>query len=717
MKGLIFYILQVTIASGILYGYYHFVLRNKKFHHYNRFYLLSAVLVSLFIPFLNIPVYFSDSSPAPAVLQSWNIMITGAVAGDITGPPIPGYKISWFTWQNLGPGIFYSLNGIRLIIRKNTVEKLEDIHFINTTEPGTPFSFFNWLFWNRNIELRSEKGEQVFRHELFHIQQKHSWDVIFMQMVTMIIWINPFFYMIKKELKAIHEFLADEFAIRENQKWQYAEFLLMQALNTQNHLIHPFFNTQIKRRIAMITTSKKPSYQYLRKVMVLPLAAIVLGLFAFSYKQKEKEKEKKLLILMQQDTTKTNLPIVILETVPATKHFADVVPGASDTIPEVAGKFKDALIVVDGKLTTEEELEKIDVSTIGTISILKDKKAIDKYGDKGKNGVIEVTTKNSKGIRIIEEVALRENGRHPDSIILRQKIEGLTKHMGSLKDSVILRQKIGEFVKQSDSLKPQSYFYFDENAKTFTGFYEQKKIRRIIMYVSSNEVMLELVNNEKVTISSQQAAAWGFPFEGLKEPLKFNDKGYKIVVATNQNNQTIAVAYKNGPASVLNFEKSNREAIEKWEKIYGRIPPPPPPPPLSILKDDNSVTENKQQETTWDMNDPEFKKKWRQMVEEVKALAWKEGKAAYEYRGRTYVFGQIKSDDPKIAGFTEQNGIGHVFVLNGELVSSAEELNRLIKRKDVIKFGFIKPEEALQKYDRNELIAYVETEASLITKK
>ena len=113
----------------------------------------------------------------------------------------------------------------------------------------------------------------------------------------------------KKELKAIHEFLADQFAVSENTRWQYAELLLMQALNTNQHLVNPFFHNQIKRRIAMITTSKKPSHQYLRKMMVLPVAATVIGLFAFSYKEKQADKNNQPSEMLQvfSDTIK---PIV-----------------------------------------------------------------------------------------------------------------------------------------------------------------------------------------------------------------------------------------------------------------------------------------------------------------------------------------------------------------------------------------------------------------------
>src|SRR6185369_13580763 len=217
MKSLIYYLLQVIITSGLLYGYYYFVLRNKKFHHYNRFYLLAAAFISMLIPFLQIPVYFSEDSAPPAVLQSLNLIHFNSYT-DTTTVFISPPKSSWLTWQNLSwcfyiiisalllVKIIFSLNKIRSIIRNHVIEKLDHINFVNTNEPGTPFSFFRWMFWNRNIELSSEKGEQVFRHELFHIRQKHSWDIVFTELVTIVFWINPFFHLIKKELKAIHEF-------------------------------------------------------------------------------------------------------------------------------------------------------------------------------------------------------------------------------------------------------------------------------------------------------------------------------------------------------------------------------------------------------------------------------------------------------------------------------------------------------------------------------
>ncbi|TMI63604.1 MAG: hypothetical protein E6H07_12565 [Bacteroidetes bacterium] len=306
MKPLLVYLLQMIIASGILYCYYHFFLRNKNFHRYNRYYLLMAVVISIVIPFLNIPVYFTNENTDNSFLMQTLGIITPPAEEEATISVVAQStqtRYNWFSWQNIFYTLYFliaiafitrillSVRKIRIISKNYPSEKIGDINFVNTTEPGTPFSFFKWLFWNKEIELQSEKGEQIFRHELFHIQQLHSADIVFLESIAAIAWFNPFFHMIKKELKAIHEFLADEYAMQKIESWKYAELLLMQALNTKQNLVNPFFHTQIKRRIAMITTSQKPGHQYLRKLLVLPVAAIIVALFAFSYKNRKAEND------------------------------------------------------------------------------------------------------------------------------------------------------------------------------------------------------------------------------------------------------------------------------------------------------------------------------------------------------------------------------------------------------------------------------------------
>jgi len=293
MNALIVYLFQVVAASGIFYGYYYVALRNNKFHTYNRLYLLLSTVVSITIPFLQIPIYFSTTEAESSLIyQTYNVL-TSDTNEDFSVAIVQPAN-NWVNTNNLLLVAYVvisfiflfkiskALLKIRQLLKNNQSEKLSTIDFVNTNEPGTPFSFFSWLFWNRKIDIHSYKGEQIFRHELFHIEQKHSWDKLYLEILTAICWINPFFHLIKKETAVIHEFLADQFAIKENQQWQYAELLLMQSFHTNQPFINPFFHNQIKRRITMMTSSNKPSLQYVRKLMLLPILAIVITLFAFS---------------------------------------------------------------------------------------------------------------------------------------------------------------------------------------------------------------------------------------------------------------------------------------------------------------------------------------------------------------------------------------------------------------------------------------------------
>ncbi|MGN6291394.1 MAG: T9SS type A sorting domain-containing protein [Chitinophagaceae bacterium] len=407
MKSLLFYLLQVVIVSGILYAYYYAALRNKKFHQYNRFYILAAALASILIPFLNIPVYFTNEDTSSAWLYSLQ-NLSGRQAVIIS---MEDGAENTFNWQSLWyvlyavigllglTRVLLSIRKLKKLIRVHPTEQLNGIRFINTAEPGTPFSFFSWLFWNNKIELDSQKGEQIFRHEVFHIQQKHSLDIIFMEIVTIIFWINPVFHLMKKELKAIHEFLADRFATNETQKWEYAEMLLMQALNTQHQLVHPFFHNQIKRRIAMITNPHKTSHQYLRKLLVLPLAALLVTLFAFSYREKQSD------ALLNETRLPEGSSLFLSDTIPANARAieevklqevrADVVAVGKALNNNGKKSLFPGLIIFNGKEYTKEEFSKMtgDQLVFESKSVIStsanDPKAIAKYGEKARNGVVE----------------------------------------------------------------------------------------------------------------------------------------------------------------------------------------------------------------------------------------------------------------------------------------------------------------------------------------
>ncbi len=291
--NLILFLSKMILISAMLTGYYWLFLRNKKFHQYNRFFLLSIPVISICLPLLNIPIpgfYLSNQNAGIKLLQ---VVTISNWEEAVVITPHHNYLYSLLSAQNIGWAIFIIVATVLLIVFARNIfhikkiasiyphTNIEGTNFYQTDEPGTPFSFLKNIFWNNNIDISSEKGKQIFRHEMYHVKQKHTADILFMEMITIFFWFTPFFHLIKKEIKTVHEFLADQFAISECNRHDYAELLVFSALtNYQYQIGNPFFNNQIKRRIAMLTQLKNSRYGYISRVMALPLLFILVCAFA-----------------------------------------------------------------------------------------------------------------------------------------------------------------------------------------------------------------------------------------------------------------------------------------------------------------------------------------------------------------------------------------------------------------------------------------------------
>ena len=286
------YLSKMVLCSGVLFGYYWLFLRNRRFHHYNRFYLLATLALSFLLPFISIALPNTGNSPLSQVIYQTVSAVSPLQQSGQTIIATPAQEpVSWFTivhvsWLVYTVGILVllvffirALWYIRHLTRCYPHERLNNLKFYQTQEPGTPFSFFHSVFWNDQLSLDSPEGQQIFRHELFHVQQKHSADVILTELVSIAGWFNPFFHLIKKELKAIHEFLADQYASSDSDRYAYAELLVLLVQRMINskpiHLTHPFFQNHIKRRIAMIIQRNQQRYNYCSRLMVLPVSLLL----------------------------------------------------------------------------------------------------------------------------------------------------------------------------------------------------------------------------------------------------------------------------------------------------------------------------------------------------------------------------------------------------------------------------------------------------------
>jgi N-acetylmuramoyl-L-alanine amidase/HSP20 family molecular chaperone IbpA len=174
---------------------------------------------------------------------------------------------------------------IHRLKKKYPVQQFSEFDFISTDISSAPFSFLKNIFWRNDINLDEETGKQILQHEIIHIKQKHSWDKLFMQLILCFYWMNPFYYLLKRELYLIHEFIADEKAVQHSDADAFAKMLLTAQFGKFNFLpAQSIFYSSIKRRLIMLTTSKKPQFSYARRLMVLPLIAALVCLFAFTVK-------------------------------------------------------------------------------------------------------------------------------------------------------------------------------------------------------------------------------------------------------------------------------------------------------------------------------------------------------------------------------------------------------------------------------------------------
>lgn len=256
------YLLIVNIAMAIGFGLYQLFFRKLTFFQWNRYYLLGMVLVSLLIPigiFIDLSAFFAQQEVLPTI----HFTVIDDVVIVVSNNNKPFYLLDILSWiYRIGIGgitlfFLYRIGKIRKAMQQES--------------DYNSFSFF------RNIVLGSKVKhiQEINAHEQIHVQQGHSYDIIFMELVCIFNWFNPIVYYIKKELKFQHECIADE--ICSTDKVSYAELLLAHAMKTNiNMLRHEFSNQSfLKKRIMMLFKNKSTNKKRYLYLSALPLIAVV----------------------------------------------------------------------------------------------------------------------------------------------------------------------------------------------------------------------------------------------------------------------------------------------------------------------------------------------------------------------------------------------------------------------------------------------------------
>ena len=290
------YLMYSTVCMGILLLFYHAILEKEKMHQINRGYLIFSLVFSLSIPL--IPVGMSDAFiPWFQNQQFSEIQYLSQVEWLKTGPEemtptsetsgtslYSLVQIAFLVYAMVAGVLFVRLirivHMIQLKADRNPQKLFDDYEIVLLSEKVVPHTFNSTIFLNKDQYLKGEIAREIIIHELTHARQKHTLDILFVEILKIVFWFNPVLYFYKRAMLLNHEFLADEAVIRgETQVSKYQKLLLNNLMiHPSSGPVSPFNYTFTKKRFLMMTQTKSNIRMSLKIATLIPLFG-TLGLF------------------------------------------------------------------------------------------------------------------------------------------------------------------------------------------------------------------------------------------------------------------------------------------------------------------------------------------------------------------------------------------------------------------------------------------------------
>lgn len=389
MMDFLYYNLRVAVLIAVFYMFYRLLLSRDSFHQLNRLVLLGTALASFVLPLCVITIHHTE------VLSSVPTVETDVAGGGsaVAIPTTPWWHIVLpiVYWSGVIFTLLYtilSISKVCILIGRCEKHRQADGSVIAVADGEvSPFSWMHFIVVPRSDYAHPDSA--ILMHEREHIRRHHSWDVLLVDVLSSFQWFNPAIWMLRSDLRAIHEYEADAAVLSSGvDARQYQYLLVRKAIAAAGYsVVNGINHSTLKQRITMMNTHKQNRYSWLKAMYVLPIVAVSLCATAKTvtdYKVADSAAPSVSQPAAVQRSASTNVPAATIEDIVEQK-----------VAQEDTTKLKDLLVVVDGKEIPYSSLEGLDPSSISAISIYKDKAHTAQYGKKGVNGVIVVTTKKA----------------------------------------------------------------------------------------------------------------------------------------------------------------------------------------------------------------------------------------------------------------------------------------------------------------------------------
>lgn len=414
------YVIKAAITLALLYSCFFIFLSKETFHRFNRCMLVGIMLISLFMPM------FHFTTSHPTTLNEEVYIVQNYIEHDTPPIIVTAQQAQGITWIQALTWIYMA--GVVLMLILTLVQATSLIRFMSsgvrhTDSQGNtvilhnndvpPFSIFRYIVMS--VKDYESSRQYILTHEQEHIRLGHTYDLLLLQGMKTLMWFNPFIWFLSRDLKAVHEYEADQAVINQGiDAKSYQQLLVMKVVGNR---LQPFTNNlnhgSLKKRIVMMYQKPSNRWLMLKALCAIPVAALTINTFATPIETDPVEDMVKTL-------ETTNVPAFneVKETLlPPTEETAEAV--IDDNAPFAIHPVKDQhgriigfshegepaagdfactaeYVFIDGRQATEAELRNYKTLLANsTFEMLKTEKGTAKYNYKDKHGIIVIHTQDA----------------------------------------------------------------------------------------------------------------------------------------------------------------------------------------------------------------------------------------------------------------------------------------------------------------------------------
>ncbi len=412
------YFIQNILLQIIFLLFYQLFLKKETFYRLNRLYILGSLALSYIIPF----IHFDFSSSHINIYKNLEPVIIGI--DKMSNQINQNFDFQWFRliylFGILLMTIIFTQKLIKIydLYRRNPKQKIQQAIRIDVSGLKNAFTFMNWIFVDS--ELPQEHKEKLVVHELVHVQRKHSFDMLFIEVLKMFFWWNPLLYIYQKTLSLLHEYMADNQVLKQFEQKEYFNFMLQQSFQVHSvSFISQFYQKSfIKKRIIM-QKKQKSSQKAIIKYFYFMMIAMSMSIIFNACQKNEKQAKDNLKLQKKLDSSTKNTNDKVAEYNLDVDVFP-IFPGCKETEPEkikvffnqqiqkfVGKNFNTSLahdLKVKGKMV--RVLTQFTIDDTGKIVNIKTRSKYPKLADEAKRVISSLpqfkpAIKDGKAVRIV----------------------------------------------------------------------------------------------------------------------------------------------------------------------------------------------------------------------------------------------------------------------------------------------------------------------------